>query len=56
MAYAWYMNLSNDATLPEAKKKDRKDDALNVLKAGVEANPSRYVDIVLTTLLCNTFG
>lgn len=54
MAYAWYMNLSNDATLPEAKKKDRRDDAMNVLKAGVEANPSRYVRHILTIPSCDT--
>lgn len=43
MAYVWYMNLSNDTSLPEQKRKDRKDEALNILKSGIQANPSRYV-------------
>ena len=41
MSYAWNLNLSNDQSLPEAKRKDRKEEALNILKAGIEANPSR---------------
>lgn len=43
MAYAWNMSLSNDQSLPEAKRKDRKDESINILKTGIEANPSRYV-------------
>ena len=43
MAYVWYMGLSNDSSLPEQKRKDRKEEALNILKAGIQANPSRYV-------------
>lgn len=43
MAYVWYMNLSNDTSLPEQKRKDRRDEALNILKSGIQANPSRYV-------------
>ena len=42
MAYVWHLNLSNDTSLPENKRKDSKDEALNILKAGIEANPSRY--------------
>jgi cleavage stimulation factor subunit 3 len=41
MAYVWYMALSNDTSLPEQKRKDRKEEALNILKSGIEANPSR---------------
>ena len=44
MSYAWNLSLSNDQSLPEAKRKDRKDEALNILKAGIEANPSRFVE------------
>lgn len=41
MAYVWYMGLSNDTSLPEQKRRYRKE-ALNILKAGIQANPSRY--------------
>ena len=41
MAYAWNLSLSADQSLPEAKRKDGKEAALNLLKAGIEANPSR---------------
>ncbi|KAI0092880.1 Suf-domain-containing protein [Irpex rosettiformis] len=43
MAYVWYMTLSNDTSLPEQKRKDRKEEALNILKAGIQANPSSFV-------------
>ncbi|KAI0689097.1 hypothetical protein BC835DRAFT_1549432 [Cytidiella melzeri] len=43
MAYVWYMSLSTDMSLPEQKRKDRKEEALNILKAGIEANPSSFV-------------
>lgn len=43
MSYAWNLSLSSDQNLPETKRKDRKDEALNILKSGIEANPSRFV-------------
>lgn len=43
MAYSWYKSLSLDESIPEAKRKDRKDEAMNILKAGLEANPSRSI-------------
>ena len=46
MAYSWYKALSADESIPEAKRKDRKDEALNILKAGLEANPSRFVQLL----------
>ena len=56
MSYACNLSLSNDQSLPEAKRKDRKDEALNILKAGIEANPSRCVDpsdlVALLTITC----
>ncbi|KAI0337339.1 Suf-domain-containing protein [Trametopsis cervina] len=43
MAYVWYTALSSDMSLPEQKRKDRKDEALSVLKLGIDANPSSFV-------------
>ncbi|KIP07568.1 hypothetical protein PHLGIDRAFT_105533 [Phlebiopsis gigantea 11061_1 CR5-6] len=43
MAYSWYKSLSLDESTPEAKRKDRKDEAMNILKAGLEANPSSFI-------------
>ncbi|GJE94378.1 HAT and Suf domain-containing protein [Phanerochaete sordida] len=43
MAYVWTMSLSEDQTLPEAKRKEKKDEALNILKAGSEANPTSFL-------------
>ena len=41
MAYVWTMSLSEDQSLPEAKRKEKKDEALNILKSGIQANPAR---------------
>ncbi|CAL1708882.1 unnamed protein product [Somion occarium] len=43
MAYVWTMGLSNDQSLPENKRKEKRDEALNILKAGIEANPASFV-------------
>lgn len=42
MAYVWTNGLSSDQSLPENKRKEKRDEGMNLLKASVEANPSRY--------------
>ncbi|KAH8105429.1 hypothetical protein BXZ70DRAFT_920835 [Cristinia sonorae] len=43
MAYAWTLSVGNEQGLPENKRKERKDEALSILKAGIEANPKSFV-------------
>ncbi|THH29552.1 hypothetical protein EUX98_g4628 [Antrodiella citrinella] len=43
MAYAWTLGVSSEAGLPENKRKERRDEALSILKAGIEANPKSFV-------------
>jgi len=43
MAYAWTLSVSNEAGLPENKRKERRDEALSILKAGIEANSKSFV-------------
>ncbi|KAF7794503.1 hypothetical protein EIP86_005637 [Pleurotus ostreatoroseus] len=43
MAYMWNLSLSADQSLSEAKRKRGKEDALNLLKAGIQAIPSSFV-------------
>ncbi|EKM58947.1 uncharacterized protein PHACADRAFT_249079 [Phanerochaete carnosa HHB-10118-sp] len=43
MAYVWTMSLSDDQSLQEAKRKEKKDEALNILKSGIEANPTSFL-------------
>ena len=50
LAHSWYKSLGLDESLPEVKRKDRKDEALNILKAGIEANPGRCVIVSLCPL------
>lgn len=47
------MSLSTDQSVPENKRKEKKDEAMNILKQGIVANPARFVrlspdDIILT--------
>ncbi|KAI0070995.1 Suf-domain-containing protein [Panus rudis PR-1116 ss-1] len=42
-AYGWTLGLSNDQSLPENKRKEKRDEALNILRAGLEANPASFV-------------
>lgn len=53
MAYVWTNGLSSDQSLPENKRKEKRDEGMNLLKASVEANPSRYFS-VFTSIICVT--
>lgn len=43
MAYNWTISLSTDPSLDEKKRKEKREEALNILRSGIEANPSSYV-------------
>ncbi|KAK7683506.1 hypothetical protein QCA50_013340 [Cerrena zonata] len=43
MAFVWTNGLSNDQSLPENKRKEKRDEAMNLLKSSVEANPSSFI-------------
>ncbi|THG95903.1 hypothetical protein EW026_g5829 [Hermanssonia centrifuga] len=43
MAYVWNINHSNDQSLLEAKRKDKKNEALSLLERGIEANPASFL-------------
>ncbi|KAL4253804.1 mRNA 3'-end-processing protein RNA14 [Abortiporus biennis] len=43
MAFYWTSSLGDDQGLTENKRKEKKDEAYNILKSGIEANPDSFV-------------
>ncbi|TCD68366.1 mRNA 3'-end-processing protein rna14 [Steccherinum ochraceum] len=43
MAYVWASSVSNDATLSEAKRKEKREEAVSYLKGGIAANTASFV-------------
>lgn len=46
------MSLSTDQSLPENKRKEKKDEAIAILKQGITANPSRSGVVSKCVLHC----
>ncbi|THH30999.1 hypothetical protein EUX98_g3183 [Antrodiella citrinella] len=43
MAYAWTNLVANEPGLPDSKREEKKDEAMEYLKSGVHANPRSFV-------------